>query len=336
MRENIFLASFTIVVLLIGFPSSVIDFNPFTQNMKVSAEELEENKQQQKSNDNDQEKREELEKKRAELKEKRDEIKQKQVEHAKKIAEKERKTHDKIVEKLKEIEELRLKADQLTAESSELEQKFQKKSDEIRQRLLAKIEQLETRTGKILEKIEQGKYFGPSLGKSDYINQYKLTFQNITATSIGELPETSNVDGFILLSTYDIGKHSLKFKVDECSITINSTPYSCGFGKARAVSSGTSGQKDSMVIIAFLEDGVINEHYTTLKIFLNAQVPIIEINEDKNQVEVHSPQSKIANQWFLGGIATLAKTGSTEIPVEDEPKHITIELKESVGISEQE
>ena len=48
MKEKIFFAIFVMLVLLLGFPSSIVDFNAYAQNIKVSAEESEAYKKQQK------------------------------------------------------------------------------------------------------------------------------------------------------------------------------------------------------------------------------------------------------------------------------------------------
>ena len=71
----------------------------------------------------------------------------------------------------------------------------------------------------------------------------------------------------MIFTTFDKGKSNLKLELEECQITVDSVPYNCGFGKARASSSGNSGEKDSLVVLAFLEDDVIEEVHSTLKIF---------------------------------------------------------------------
>ena len=122
---------------------------------------------------------------------------------------------------------------------------------------------------------------------------------------------------------------------------MDSIPYNCGFGKARSTSSDNSGSKDSLVIIAFLEDDVLEEVHSTLKLHVTADVPISDIDES-TQVSILSPQSKISHMWFLDGSATLSKTIvdepttdeiSDEIP-DDIPagKAISIELTETLGL----
>ena len=46
-----------------------------------------------------------------------------------------------------------------------------------------------------------------------------------------------------------------------------------------------SGHKDSLVILAFLEDDVLEEVHSTLKILLNADIPISDIDES-SQVSI--------------------------------------------------
>lgn len=94
----------------------------------------------------------------------------------------------------------------------------------------------------------------------------------------------------------------MKLELDECQITVDSITYNCGFGKARTTSSGDFGAKDSLVILAFLED-VLEEAHSTLKIFLNADSPIRDI-EGSSQVSILGPQSKIAGMWFFEGEGT--------------------------------
>jgi len=110
-------------------------------------------------------------------------------------------------------------------------------------------------------------------------------------------------------TTYDKNKSNLKLELDECQITVDEITYNCGFGKARTVSSGEFGAKDSLVIVAFLENDVLEEVHTALKIFLNADIPIDKI--EQSQVSILGPQSKISDLWFLNGTATLSKIVST-------------------------
>ena len=132
---------------------------------------------------------------------------------------------------------------------------------------------------------------------------------------------------------FDKGKSNLKLELQECQITVDDVPYNCGFGKARTSSSGDSGAKDSLVILAFLEDDVIEEVHSTLKIFLNVDIPISDI-DGSSQVSILGPQSKIAGMWFLEGTGTLSKTVSVLDDSTDDStgNEISVELTEDIGI----
>ena len=109
---------------------------------------------------------------------------------------------------------------------------------------------------------------------------------------------------------------------------VDDVPFNCGFGKARTTSSGDSGSKDSLVILAFLEDDILEEVHSTLKISLNADSPINKII-DSTQVSILDPQSKISGMWFLDGTGTLTKTVTTTDDTTG--NEISVELNEDLG-----
>jgi hypothetical protein len=113
---------------------------------------------------------------------------------------------------------------------------------------------------------------------------------------------------------YDRSKSDLKLELYECQITIDQISYNCGFGKAKTISSGHSGIKDSLIVVAFLEDNLLEEVHATMKIFLKTDIPITEI--EQSPVSIVYPQSTISNMWFLNGTATLNKIVSLS-PEED-------------------
>ena len=138
----------------------------------------------------------------------------------------------------------------------------------------------------------------------------------------------------MIFNIFDKSESNLKLELEECSITVDGMPFNCGFGKARTTSSGDSGLKDSLVVLAFLEDDVLEEVHSTLKISLNADFPISEIT-DSTRVSILSPQSKISGMWFLDGTATLTKT----VPVTDDTtddttgNEISVELAEDMDLT---
>ena len=160
-----------------------------------------------------------------------------------------------------------------------LEDKIAKKTDEIRKKLLEKQEKLDSRTQKILDKINNGDYLGDKISSSNSFETYELTFDSIGITGIHDKTQLSTLEGFMIFNTFDKGKSNLKLELEECRITVDGIPFNCGFGKARTTSSGDSGSKDSLVVLAFLEDDVSGEVHSTLKILLNADSPISEITD---------------------------------------------------------
>ena len=197
---------------------------------------------------------------------------------------------------------------------------------------------MDFRTQKILDRINNGDYLGKKIGSSESIENFELVFDSVTATAISDKTKTSNFSGSMSFSTYDKGKSNLKLELQECQISVDDIPYNCGFGKARSISSGDSTSKNSLIILAFLEDDVIEEVHSTLKIFLDTDIPINEI-DDSTQVSILGPQSKISGMWILDGTGTLTKsvlvsddtTGDTTD--NSTKKEFTVTLTESVGMT---
>ena len=268
----------------------------FAQNFYVSSDDSEAYKKQK-----------ELEQKKAELETNRQNLEAKQL---KKLKEYE--------EKLKEIKEQSQKKieknitdeqENFSQKSKSLEEKLIKKSEEIQKKLMTKSDKLDSRTKNILDKINNGTYMGEKTTTFTYDETYELVFDFVNASMINDKSQTSALSGKMNFTTYDKNKSNLKLELDECQITVDEITYNCGFGKARTVSSGEFGAKDSLVIVAFLENDVLEEVHTALKIFLNADIPINKI--EQSRVSIIGPQSKISDLWFLNGTATLSKIVST-------------------------
>ncbi|NNL59065.1 MAG: hypothetical protein HKP31_06360 [Nitrosopumilus sp.] len=260
-------------------------------------------------------------------------------------------------EKLKKLEQ---KKEKLEYDRKRLEEKLMEKSNDYKEKLkeikekyqnkielnrandvekfLALSEKLDTRTQKILEKISNGDYLGKKMGKITTDETFELVFDSVDAISIGNNSEISLLTGFMTFKTFDKSKLNLKLELQECDILVDDVPYNCGFGKARAISSDNAGNKDSLVIIAFLEDNVIEEVHSTLKIYLNSDSPINEI-DGLTQVSILGPQSKISNLWFLEGDATLTKIISSPNEItnnatgENSGADISVDLNEDVSLS---
>jgi len=353
MDKNSVLLGILASILIGGVFGIFIIEDSFAQNPSVR-EDSEANKKQLEKQDERklkaEEKRKELDKKqdarKLKAEEKRKELEKKKMKlesDRKKLIEKFSEKANKYEEKLREIKEIyqnKVESDlsgdveKFSTSTAKLEDKLAKKSEKIREKLLERSEKLDSRTQKILDKINEGNYLGKKIGSSVVSETYKLVFDSVVATAISDKAQTSSLSGFMSFSTFDKGKSNLKLELQECQITVDYIPYNCGFGKARTISSGNSGVKDSLVIIAFLEDDVLGEVHPTLKIFLNADTSISDI-EDSSQVSILGPQSKISHMWFLDGTGTLSKTISVLDDSTDDStgSEISVELDESLGIT---
>ena len=307
------------------------------QNLEEKRKELaeKESKQKQKAEEKQDERKLKAEEKRKELKEKKMKLESDRKRLLEKLSEKANKYEEKlreIKEKYQNKIELDFSSDveKFSTTTAKLEDKFAKKSEQIREKLLEKLAKLDSRTQKILDKIDKGDYLGEKIGSLNTLEIYELVFDLVDATAINDKTQKSSLSGFMSFTTFDKGKSNLKLELQECRITVDDIPYNCGFGKARTTSSGNSGPKDSLVIIAFLEDDVIQEVHSTLKIFLNADTSISDI-DGSSQVSIIGPQSKISGMWFLDGTGTLTKTISV---LDDSPgNEISVEIFEDLGIT---
>jgi len=331
-----------------GFLSTNTSFAD--DNLSVSRENSEAYQKQLEKQEEQKQKAEErkqkLEEKQEEQKQKAEERKQKLEEKQEKLDSDRKKLEEKLSKKINKYEEkLRKIKEQYQnkiktnssgevekfSRSDELEDKLGTKSEEIRKKLLEKQEKLDSRTQKILDKINDGDYLGDKISSSNSFETYKLNFDSVIATGIHDKTKLSTLEGFMIFNTFDKSNSNLKLELQECSIVVDDVPFNCGFGKARTISSGDSGSKDSLVVLAFLEDDILKEVYSTLKISLNTDSPISEIT-GSTQVSILDPQSKISGMWFLDGTGTLTKTvTTTDDTTENE---ISIELKEDIGLNE--
>ena len=314
MKTNFILVSILMTILIGGaFGLLLVDY-AFAQNLYVSTNDSEAYKKQKELESKQaerqqkaEEKQKELESKQAELETHRENLEAKQL--------KKSKEYEKKLKEIKEKSQNKIGKDifddnkKLSPQSKKLEENLIKKSEEIQKKLAAKSDKLDLRTKNILDKINDGQYMGEKINSSTNTEKYELSFDLVDASPINDKLKTSSLTGKMSFNTYDKSKSDLKLELDECKIIVDEIVYNCGFGKARTMSSGPSGAKDSLVIVAFLEDDVLEEVHATLKIFLNADIPINKIEQSK--VSILGPQSKVSNLWVLNGTATLSKIVST-------------------------
>ena len=246
-----------------------------------------------------------LAKKYEKLQEKRYEFEQKQIELAEKYAKKLAKLESKYVDKeAKLTEKYNLKLQKLSEELAERHDKYLKKSEELQQKLYEKIDKLDLRTQKLVENFNSGEYFGEVDEVQDETRKYVLKFDSLTGESFTDPSTTPEFFAEIILESSSSGSdHNLKFKVTGCSIIGGDISYSCAFGKARTISSGSSGDEEKLAVMAFLEDDD-SESTSSLKVFVTPVDSSFASLED-GVIDV-TMKGSITLQWSLSGDGTMS------------------------------
>jgi hypothetical protein len=194
------------------------------------------------------------------------------------------------------------------AKLSEKAQFSQERANKIIEKLEQKIQKMEERLQKLLDKYESGEYFGNIKNKDTVVNSFTLAFDGV-ASQIGDASNIQTLDGQLFLENQVTGDHTKKFRVTGGEISIGEDEiYDIVFGKARLSSSGHGGEKDSMIVIAQASN---TGDIRTLKLSINLSE---EFDSDvtSSEIEILSPQSKIASQWFLSATGELGLTESEE------------------------
>ncbi len=245
------------------------------------------------------------------LQEKRYEFEQKQIELAEKYAKKLAKLESKYVDKEAQLtEKYNLKLERLSEELAERQDKYLKKSEELQQKLYEKIDKLDLRTQKLVENFNSGEYFGEVDEVQDETRKYVLKFDSLTGESFTDPSTTPEFYAEITLESSSSGSdYNLKFKLTGCSIIGEGDSYSCAFGKARTVSSGTSGDEEKLTIMAFLEDDD-SESTSSLKVFVTPVDSSFASLED-GAIDV-TMKGSITLQWSLSGDGTLSVIDNSE------------------------
>jgi len=270
----------------------------------------------------------------AKLAEREAKLEEKQTEREDKLAEKQAKVEEKRTEKLAKVEAKQAKAQERLAEKiSKLEVKLTEKaeiSEERANKILEKIQKETLKTGervqKLLDKFQSGEFFGNIENRDTVTKSFTLSFDGI-AVEIGDSSNVNSLSGELFLENQVTGNHVKKFSVTGGELFIGDVEvYDVVFGKARTSSSGSGGDKDSMIIIAQTSDGV---DIRTLKLNIDLSE---EFNSetDSADIEILFPRSKIASHWFLSGTGSLGLTESIETQgteIDDtEPDDIEIDV----------
>ena len=194
------------------------------------------------------------------------------------------------------------------AKLSEKVQFSQERANKIIEELEQKIQKMEERLQKLLDKYESGEYFGNIKNKDTIVNSFTLAFDGV-ASQIGDASNIQTLGGQLFLENQVTGDHTKKFRVTGGEISVGEDEiYDIVFGKARLSSSGHGGEKDSMIVIAQVSN---TGDIRTLKLTINLSE---EFDSDvtSSDIEILSPQSKIASEWFLSATGELGLTESEE------------------------
>ncbi len=174
-------------------------------------------------------------------------------------------------------------------------------ADDIISQLMQQIEELENRLQTLLLKLESGNYYGNTSNVDSIIRSFGISFDG-SSTSKTDSTQ-SDVSGEIFLESLVTRDNSDKFRVIGGTITIGDTTHDIIFGKARSSSSGPSGEKDSMVLIAQLIDEEGNAH--TIKLILDFEKSLVgNFGLDSMNFEI-KPQSAVSNDWSLSATGQL-------------------------------
>ena len=192
----------------------------------------------------------------------------------------------------------------LAAKIAKHELKAKERADEKIIKLQQKIDELGQRLQALIAKFETGEYYGTIPELEPLPTSYSILFAG-SATSLGDDSVVTDVEGEIFLETQVTKTHVSKFRIIGGEILVGDTFYDFVFGKARALSSGNSGEEDSMIILGQVMDDQGNVN--TIKIFLNSETPLTgDFSLDPAEFEIKMPQSKIAKHWSLSASGQLS------------------------------
>jgi hypothetical protein len=153
----------------------------------------------------------------------------------------------------------------------------------------------------LLLKLESGNYYGNTNDADTVIRSFGMSFDG---SSISKTDSTkSDVSGEVFLESLVTRDNSDKFRVIGGTISIGDTTHDIIFGKARSSSSGPSGEKDSMVLIAQLIDEEGNAH--TIKLILDFEKSLEgNFGIEALNFEIKS-QSAVSNDWSISATGQL-------------------------------
>jgi len=236
-----------------------------------------------------------------------------------KFEKKQAKVEEKRVEKLAKLDEKLAKAqERLDEKLTKLETKLTEKaklSEERANKILEKItketQKYDKRVQKLLDKYQSGKYFGDFKNTDKITKSFIISFDG-TALDVTDSTNIETLSGELYLENQLTGSHSKKFRVTGGEIFVGEIEvYEIIFGKARLTSSGSGGEKDSMIVIAQVSNGV---DIRTLKLSIDLSEEF-NLETESADIEILFPRSKIASMWFISATGNFGLIES-EIPVD--------------------
>jgi len=181
-------------------------------------------------------------------------------------------------------------------------QKSEAKTEQIISKLEQKIEQLEQRIQSLLEKVQTGQYFGSLENTDQTATSYMMSLDG-TATSIQDQGVSAPVSADIFVETLMTGDGFTKLRVTGGQINIGQTTYDVVFGKAR-ITDNPSDQGTFILLVAEIMDD--NGDITTIRMNLDSAQSFQTADTQPIDLQIGSPQSKIAGQWLLEGTGSLS------------------------------
>lgn len=189
--------------------------------------------------------------------------------------------------------------DQLTNSTDNTKQKSEAKSEQIISQLEQKITQLEKRIQDLLEKVQNGQYYG-NTDNTSTTKSYVISFDG-TATSVQDNSVSAPVSADIFAENIMNKDGYSKLRVTGGHIDIGKTTYDIVFGKARVTDNS---QGSSILLVAEIMDD--SGDITTVRVNLDSAQSFDMADSQPINLQIQSPQSKIAGQWALQGTGSLS------------------------------
>jgi len=191
----------------------------------------------------------------------------------------------------------------LAEKLSEKESNALERAENLIEKLEQKIDNLEERLQQLLEKYESGEYYGNISTADAVTNSYVISFEGM-ALSIYDESVTAEMSGELFMENQVTTSDTSKFKILSGEVIVGNDIYDVAFGKARASSSGPSGEEDSIVIVLQTIDS--EENNNTIKITLGFNAPLEgEFGSPPEEFEILD-NSKVSGQWILDGSGQLS------------------------------